>query len=70
MRFGILIFLLGMIFNKNESSLKFFDLKEYNEIFTIRVETGWNIQSLGNMHLMTNSVGRFENLFQTLWKIE
>ena len=59
-----------MIFNKNESLLKFFHLKEYNEIFTIRVETGWNIQSLGNMYLMTSSVEIFENLFQTRWKIE
>ena len=28
-------------------------MKEYNEIFTTSVETGWNIQILGNMYPMT-----------------
>ena len=41
----------GMISNKKESLLNFFYLKEYNEIFTIRLERGWDIQSLGNMYL-------------------
>lgn len=54
----------GMIYNKKEKEIKVFELKEYDQMFAIRVESEmcWDFQSRGNMYLGIYFDGNFPSV--------